>query len=264
MPHADVNGQRLHYEEAGSGAPAILFSHGLFMDHTMFAPQLDAFSGEHRCVAWNERGHGATESTPDAFTYWDSADDAVALLDHLGIERAVFAGMSQGGFLSLRAALAHPERVQALILIDTQAGVEDPEKLAGYDQLLQAWTGPDGLPQEIADIVAGLILGAPDHHAEWQAKWRAMDHERVRQVYATLVGRDDITDRLGEIAVPALVVHGSADAAIGVEDAQRMADGLPDAELVLIEGAGHAANLTHPDAVNPHIARFLAGLRAGA
>ena len=119
MPVAEVNGQSINYVDSGGDGPAIIWSHGFLMDHTMFDAQVEALSGDYRCIAWDERGFGATPATAP-FTYWDMADDAVALLDHLGVDQAVFAGMSQGGFISLRAALAHPDRVRGLVLIDTQ------------------------------------------------------------------------------------------------------------------------------------------------
>lgn len=260
MPHADVNGQRLFYEDTGGGEDVVVFSHGLFMDHSMFDHQVAALRDRWRCIAWDERGHGQTETTSDAFTYWDSGKDLLGLLDHLGVDKAVFAGMSQGGYLSLRAALTAPERVRALVLIDTQAGVEDPAKLPGYDQLLDAWTAPDGPPQEVLDIVAGIILGQSyEGTADWQERWRAMPKERVRQVYETLRTReDDVMARLGELTMPAIVIHGEHDAAIELDVARKLAEDLPDGEFVAVDGAGHAANLTHPEPVNEALERFLA------
>src|SRR3984957_9836236 len=140
MAIAEVNGQRLYYEDTGGPGPAVIFSHGLFMDHEMFAPQVAALKDRYRCITWDERGHAGTASdTLEPFTYYDSADDLAALLAHLGIKKAVLAGMSQGGFLSLRCALAHPEIVRALILMDTQSGQEDPATLEGHMQLAAAW-----------------------------------------------------------------------------------------------------------------------------
>ena len=110
----------------------MILSHGFLMDREMFVHQVDALAGEFRVITWDERGFGETESDGKPFTYWDSAKDCLGLLDHLDIDRAVLGGMSQGGFLSLRAALLAPERVRALVLIDTQAGVEDPERLPAY------------------------------------------------------------------------------------------------------------------------------------
>jgi pimeloyl-ACP methyl ester carboxylesterase len=262
MAYADVNGQRLYFEDTGGDSTdVIVFSHGLLMDHEMFAPQVDALRDRWRCITWDERAHGVTQTTPDDFSYWDSASDALGLLDHLGVERAVFAGMSQGGYLSLRAALTAPERVRALVLIDTQSGVEDPANLAAYDQLIDTWATADEAPQEILDIVAAIILGNdwPGTPA-WQDKWRKVAPDQLRQAYKTLVSReDDVTGRLPELSIPTLVVHGEQDAAISVPLAQELADGL-GGRLAVVPGAGHAANLTHPEQANEAIEAFLATL----
>jgi pimeloyl-ACP methyl ester carboxylesterase len=261
MPIANVNGQAIAYQDSGGDGPAVIFSHGLFMDHTMFDPQVAALKDRWRCIAWDERGHGGTAGdTLAPFSYYDSADDLAALLAHLGIERAVLAGMSQGGFLSLRCALTHPEVVRALILIDTQAGCEDPANLEGYMQLAQNWAS-GGLDDNTASFIESVILGNGwAGAAAWKAKWKATKGVNVLGCMDTLSTRDDITARLGEIKVPALVIHGDADAAIELHLAKALTAGLPDAKLVEIPGAGHAANLTHPTLVNPAIEAFLAGL----
>ena len=89
MPIASVNGQNLYYEDTGGRGPALVFSHGLLMDHTMFAPQVQALQGRFRCISWDERGHGQTADPEQCapFDYYDSADDLAALLEHLGVER---------------------------------------------------------------------------------------------------------------------------------------------------------------------------------
>jgi 3-oxoadipate enol-lactonase len=261
MPFAQVNGQNLFYQDSGGTRPAVIFSHGLFMDHEMFAPQVAALSSRYRCIAWDERGHGRTAGDSIApFSYYDSADDLAALLAHLGIKRAVLAGMSQGGFLSMRCALTHPEIVRALILIDTQAGLEDPSKLDGYHQLMHDWT-TNGLSDQVAAIIEGIILGEGWSGAEyWKNKWRAMKPVNVAGTFATLTTRDDITPRIDAIKVPTLVVHGDADAAIPLSLANLLVKRIAGAQLAVIAGAGHAANLTHPVPTNAAIERFLAGI----
>jgi pimeloyl-ACP methyl ester carboxylesterase len=171
-------------------------------------------------------------------------------------------GMSQGGFLSLRCALTHPEVVIALVLLDTQAGREDPAAFAGYSELSRQWQ-THGLSKEIADIVEHAILGDGWSGAGvWRAKWALQKPVNLAGCMQTLGKRDDITAKLPQIGVPCLVVHGDADAAIPLERAQILAEGLPDCELVIVPGGGHAANLTHPEVVNPAIARFLARVTA--
>ena len=171
MPHASVNGQQLYFEDTGGDGDPVIFSHGFLMDHEMFHPQRDALAPEFRVIAWDERGFGDTEFDGQPFTYWDSAKDCLGLLDHLGIERAVLGGMSQGGFLSMRAALLAPGRVRALVLIDTQAGPEDPERLPAYRQMQATWleVGPI---DDLAQAIAGLIIGDPVLSEPWIAKWR--------------------------------------------------------------------------------------------
>ncbi|MDR3418538.1 MAG: alpha/beta hydrolase [Nevskia sp.] len=262
MPYAEVNGQRLYYEDSGGSGPALVFSHGLLMDHAMFAPQVARLRDRYRCIAWDERGHGRTAGdTLAPFTYYDSADDLAALLGHLGIGRAVLAGMSQGGYLSLRCTLTHPELVRALILIDTQALPEDPSKMPGYRQMIDVWAS-QGLPDSIAGVIEGIILGQDwPGAAEWRDKWRGWKPANLLQCFHTLAGRDDISARLHEIKVPALVIHGDRDAAITLDRGQALAQGITGAELVVVvQGGGHAANLTHPDQVNPAIEKFLAQL----
>ena len=112
MDIASINGVNLAFTDSGpvDGGRTVVFSHGLLMDHEMFEPQIAALAGQHRVITWDERAHGETRA-PGPFSYWDSARDLTELLDHLGVDTAVLAGMSQGGFLSLRAALACPERI---------------------------------------------------------------------------------------------------------------------------------------------------------
>jgi pimeloyl-ACP methyl ester carboxylesterase len=259
MPHADVNGQHLYYEDTGGDGPPVVFSHGLFMDHTMFAPQIEALKDRYRCISWDQRGHGDTGEVSEPFTYWDSAEDLRQLLDSLGVRRAVLAGMSQGGFLSLRAALTHLELVRGLILIDTQAGVEDPERLPYYQALLERWNS-QGMDDELAETIATIILGQGwEGSGPWKQKWHRLQIGTVNQLFATLAGRDDIHDRLPELGVPALVIHGEQDMAISLDLAHRLCDELPIAELRIIPGAGHASNMTNPELVTPQIERFLAG-----
>jgi pimeloyl-ACP methyl ester carboxylesterase len=108
MSRVKINGQNIYFEDSGGRGLPMVFSHGLLIDHEMFAPQVKEFGAEHRVITWDERCHGLTETTLDSFTYWDSAEDLNGLLEHLGIERAIIGGMSQGGFVSLRFALKHP------------------------------------------------------------------------------------------------------------------------------------------------------------
>lgn len=259
MPVAEVRGARIAYDDTGGDGPTVILAHGFLMDRSMFDPQVTALASTHRVITWDERGFGDTEYDGQPFTYWDSAADCLGLLDHLGIDRAVVGGMSQGGFVSLRVALSTPDRVRGLILIDTQAGQEDAEVIPLYQGMIDDWVA-NGPSDELAATIAGLIVGEPALSASYIAKWKARPKEGLGQPGTTLMTRDTVEDRLGEITAPALIIHGTADAAISMDKAERLAAGLPNAELVVVDGGTHAANLTHPDVVNEAIARFLSAL----
>ena len=262
MPFAQINQQHIYFEDSGGDGLPLILAHGFLMDQQMFAPQVAALSPEFRVITWDERGFGQTECDGQPFTYWDSARDCLGLLDHLGIDKAVVGGMSQGGFLSLRVSLLAPQRVLGLVLLDTQAGPEDPAHVDGYRLLMRGWV-EQGLGDEQAEYIANIILAEPHENARWIAKWKARANlQPLIAATECLLGREDITGRLAEITAPALVVHGTADNAIPVPLADVLCAGLVNSQpLVLIDGAAHAANLTHPGLVNPPILSFLRGLR---
>ena len=261
MPTATVNGTEINYSDTGGDGPVVVLSHGFLLDQSMFDAQVAALAPGCRVITWDGRGHGGTRAA-GPFTYWDSAQDLLGLLEYLGAGRAVLAGMSQGGFLSLRAALAAPERVRGLVLIDSQAGAEDPAVAPAYEQLHQTWL--DQGPGPVQEVVASIILG-PGQWDGWYAKWQEQyvqwspdDLGQLTWPFRCLMDREDITGRLGEITCPALILHGAADAAIPVTQAEAVRDGLAGpVTFTVIEGAPHASNVTHPEQVNEAILNFL-------
>jgi pimeloyl-ACP methyl ester carboxylesterase len=259
MPLADVNGQSIYYEDTGTDLPAVLFSHGFLMGHEMWAHQVTALRDAYRVIAYDERGWGQTTWT-EPFTYWDMADDAVGLLDHLGIEKAVFGGMSQGGFIALRAALQTPDRVRALILVDTHARAMTPEELEGFGALFDS-IASTGWNEEAVGALYAVLFAAGYTDPYWAAKWRSRPPTAIAPARTCLFGVDDIRSRLAEITCPVMIVHGEDDAGIPLADAQVMADHLPQVvAYCVVPGAGHSPNVERPDIVNPAIRTFLDGL----
>jgi 3-oxoadipate enol-lactonase len=261
MPLHKINGQWINYEDTGGTIGPIVLAHDLLMDHEMFAPQIEARLPGSRIITWDARCHGQTETTDDPFSLWDLADDLRGLLDHLGIERAVVGGMGQGGSVALRFALKHPQRVAGLILLDTQAGAEEPEKVATYKVMLDVWEA-EGLNDQLAETIAAILIGSEwPGRATWIAKWRQIPRSLLRPAFQAVVGREDIHNRLGEVKAPALVIHGTADAAIDIELAQRLCSELANCQpLITIDGGDHASNLTHPKLVNLAVQQYLVEL----
>ena len=257
IPFIDIRGQRLHYEDTGGAGPVLAFSHGLLMDASMWDAQVEALGGSYRCITWDERGHGQTGEASADFTYEDSADDLLGLLDSLGIAHATLVGMSQGGYVTQRAAVRQPGIAQTLVFISTQATEEEPAKVTVYDTLIDAWES-GGLTDQLAETIAGLVIGrnCPERE-EWITKWKRMDPANLHTIYRALVTRRDFTPRLPELDVPALVIWGDQDPAISRDHALALAEGLPQGRLEVVAGAGHGVNFTHPEAVNPLLERFL-------
>ena len=256
MPFASVNGQQLYFEDTAGNGPVVVFSHGNLMSSQMWAPQVEALRGEFRCVVWDERLHGQTKDDGGLYTYWDSAGDLLGLLDYLGVEQASLVGHSQGGFLSLRAALRAPDRVKALVLIDTAAIAWPREVIAQMSGMRDGFR--DGGPDTVAPVLLDLLLGNPEIHQQWLQAWREQPRQRLADAVTVLMGVDDISARLGEITLPTLIVHGEADQSIPLELGQMLRDDLPGAlDLIVIPGAAHTPSLTLPDRVNGPLAAFL-------
>ncbi len=256
MPFANIAENRLYYEDSGGPGPVVLFSHGFLLDHDMWQAQVEALKDRYRCITWDERSHGMSD-VHGPFTHWDAARDAMGLLDTLDLTQATLVGLSQGGFLSMRAALLFPDRVKSLVLIDTAAGVDPPEVVAGYRAMQKQWgeLGPVG---EVAKINADLIFGPDYDYSAWVAKWRSKPPLSHDTAWDAVVGRDDISGRLGEIRCPSLVLNGTLDQAFNMATARGIAGSLGNNKgLVAIEGAYHCPTVTHPAQVNTALRLFL-------
>ena len=170
--------------------------------------------------------------------------------------------------MSLRAALTAPGRVRALVLIDSEAGLGNPAAAPGYEQLHRAWL--EHGPGPAQEVVASIILGPgrwDGWYATWNeqyARWAPDDLGQLAWPFRCLMDRDDLTGRLAGITCPALIVHGTADAAIPVARAEAVRDRLGGpVTFIAVGGAAQASDLTHPDEVNQAILGFLTGLDGG-
>ncbi|MEV0064994.1 alpha/beta hydrolase [Amycolatopsis sp. NPDC050768] len=261
MATVTVNGgQQVHFVDYGGDGPAVLLLHSFLMDIDMWEPQVQSFGADYRLIAIDERGHGGTPADAD-FDYWDVARDAFGVLDHLGIERAAVIGTSQGGFIALRMALLQPERVTAMAVLGTSAEKEAEGTATVYRHLIAAWL--EAGPEPLVDGVAVFCLG--DYEASaWKTKWLEVPGEKFQRIMETLVSRDSVLERAGEIQLPVLVLHGSGDNEYPMARAESLVAALPNAEpLVTIVSGAHFLSLTHASDVYPHLKKFLEAHAAG-
>jgi pimeloyl-ACP methyl ester carboxylesterase len=244
------------HDEAGSG-PAVLFGHGTMMDRSMFQPQLGGLSDVYRVIAFDHRAR--TDNWRGPYSLDDLADDVVELLDSLEIERGVLGGMSMGGFMALRFALRHEDRLAGLVLIDTLAAAPTSPHEELFGSLCDGGPLDESIVVWHADIVFGPTTKRenPDLVEHWKERWRRLTGASVYWESASWLRREDVAERLPEIAVPTLVIHGEEDEILPMEGAEQMATDVQRGRLFRVAGAGHTSNTERPDEVNAALRAFL-------
>lgn len=235
-------------DQRKDGYPPLILVHGAGGSHLDWGAAVRKLS----TVALDLPAHGkSTAPARDCVTEY--AADVVALLDTLGIERAVIAGHSMGGAIAQTLALEYPQRVQGLILVGTGA------KLSVHPDIL------DRVIEHQAEVGALLkawmwSADAPDALRETGVQQFMMVDPRVVYGDYLACNRFDVRDRIAQISVPTLIIGGTADRMTPLKYSQFLADRIPNAQLVTLEGAGHMMQLEQADSAATHIQAWLAGL----
>lgn len=260
MPFVDRDEVRLAFEDTGEGR-AITMSHSFLCSREMWAYQAAELSSSYRVVNLDLRGHGDSGPAEDPFTPYDLVDDVVTVLDHLGIERAVWCGLSIGGMTALRAALTVPDRVDALIVADATGGRDAALTRLKYSLMGRAakLVGTRRLMPRVLPIMFGptALREQPELVAEWSERMASVDIGSLLNVLEVLQNRDVILDRLGEIRVPTLIMVGEEDRGQPPARSRELERAIPGAELVIIPEAGHLSALEQPEVVNEVMHDFL-------
>jgi pimeloyl-ACP methyl ester carboxylesterase len=251
----------LVYEDKGAQSsmlPPLVLIHGHPFDHTMWAPQVAAFSPTRRVIAPDLRGYGASPVVPGVTPLSVFAEDIARLLDDLGVREFALAGLSMGGQIVMECYRRFPERIRALILADTfpaaetVAGKKSRNDMA--DRLLREGMGP------YADEVLHKMVApyaAPDVAAHVHRMMTSTPPEGAAAALRGRAERPDYRELLARVGVPALVVVGEDDEYTPVADARAMHDAIPDSALHVIRGAAHMPNLERPEEFNRVLAGFL-------
>jgi pimeloyl-ACP methyl ester carboxylesterase len=252
MPKINRNGVNVYYEVHGSG-PLLLLTHGYSSTSAMWQGQIEALSKHHRLVLWDMRGHGESDYPDDPTAYSEALTiaDMAALLDEVGAKSAIVGGLSLGGYMSLAFYRAHPERVRALLIIDTGPGFKK-------DDARDAWnkrafeTGERFEREGLAVLKAGSRERSTVTHRDALGLARA--------ARGMLTQRDArVIELLPNIKVPSLVVVGADDAPF-LAASDYMAAKIPAAKKVVIPAAGHAVNIDQPQAFIEAVLPFLDAL----
>ena len=263
MPSVESQGTRIFFEDFGSGLPVVL-GHSLLCSGEMWAPQVGALAERCRVVNVDFRGHGRSGHADGPFTLYDLVADVVAVLDHLHIERAVWAGLSIGGMVALRAALVAPDRVSALVLLDTHAGAETPYKRLKY-RAMALGTKALGIRPFLPAILP-LMFGRTTRQTkpalvdEWRTKFAAVHVPSMIHAIGALIRRDSVVQRLPEVEAPGLVIVGDQDVSLPPAYSSEIAAGLQSSSLLEVPASGHLAALEQPEVVTAAMLRFLDSL----
>ena len=260
MPSINNGDITIHFEVHGEGIPIVL-GHSFLCSGLMWESQVAPLAEHYQVINIDARGHGDSGPIAAEFTLYDMVDDVIAVLDHLNLKSAVWAGLSIGGMVALRAAVKKPDRVRGLMLLDTDAGAEKAfirfkytcmgliARTLGFKLLI-----PQIVPLMFCDLT---IQEKPELVSFWTKRFNDLRVPSILRMLKALQTRDDITARLTEISVPALVLVGDQDRSLPPSRSRAIEAGIPDARLVVITDAGHLAAPEQPEVVTPLMLEFM-------
>jgi len=263
MPKARVGGGDIAYETRGAG-PALLFLHAFPLGLGMWEPQASAFASSHQVIRFDARGFGGSPPGDGLLTMERIADDAVGLLDHLDVSRAIVCGLSMGGYAAFALVRRHADRLKALVLADTRAGADSDAARAA--RAAQADKVRKEGSASIADAVLPKLVGETTHaqRPELVARLKetiaANPPRGIADALAGLAARADSTSTLREVRVPTLVVCGAEDVLTPVSESEALVRGIAGSQIQIIPGAGHLSSLENPEQFNLSLRKFLAAL----
>lgn len=274
MPHATTRDDvRIYFEEAGQGTP-IIFLHEFAADYTNWEPQMRYFSRGHRCITYSARGYTPSDvPAGEVYTFEHFYTDALAVLDHLGIERAHLVGLSMGAYSSLQIGLNAPQRALSMTL----AGVGSGSKIENLDN----WRKQCRANAEQFETLGSAEVAKVTREAPSRIPFLVKDPRGHADFYAALARHDakgsantmrgfqggrpslyTMTDAIKKVATPALIICGDEDDPC-VEPSLFLKKHLPAAGLAMFPKSGHVLNLEEPALFDESVERFVTLVEAG-
>ena len=260
MTTTRIDDIQMAYDDVGSG-PAVIFIHGYPFNRSLWTEQAEALSGKYRVVTPDLRGFGESDSSEGPATMNRMAQDVARLMDHLGIQQAVIASLSMGGYVALAFTKQFPSRVKALVLADTRAQADSDE--AKQTRAQQAEKALSEGMAGIADAMLPKLLTPETVSKRPEIVKRVRDmmlKTKPQGAASALLGmaeREDQTEFISTITVPTMIVVGREDAITPLADSEKMQSKIAGSRLVVLENAGHVSNLEQTEQFNFALLRFL-------
>ncbi len=263
MPIADLGGTEIHYQDIGHGREAIVLLHAFPLHSGMWARQIEAMRKRYRVIAPDYPGLGKSAPGPAAATMEILAEIVTGLLERIGVTRAVFAGLSMGGYLCFELYRRAPSLFRGLALCDTRPGADTPEGAQNRERFAENAIAK-GLPWVADEMTPKLLRPHPDVAAVREVR-RLIAEGTPAGVAAAQRGmakRPDSAPTLAKITCPTLVVVGEQDTLTPPPESEMMAAAVKGAKLVKIPATGHLSNIEDPKAFEEALVGWLAGLPA--
>ena len=246
-----VNGADIFVQESGQG-PDLVLLHGYPLSGALFSRVRPALEDHFTVVTLDHRGYGQSRAGDAGGSVETYAEDALAVLDEMGIENAIIGGMSMGGPIVFSMYEQDPERFGGMVLIDTTASAANPAEAGlwrGTEEIIAANGMAPLYGALLPDMLSGQTrLRRPEVGAYLTDIMESATSAAGQAGARALADRPDRQDMLGRIDVPALVIVGVEDALYSMSVSKKMADDLPDGELAIVPGASHAAVFEAPGA----------------
>jgi 3-oxoadipate enol-lactonase len=263
------SGSMLSYVDVGQGLPIILI-HGLFLDHTAFEAQIKAFENRHRIIAIDIHGHGTSSELDRSMSLDEMAEDYFDLVQQLGIQQAIWGGVSLGGMTGLRIAIKHPDAVLGLLLLNTNAGKGAGRKVPSFEGLNAPLTmrflwHTRFLKTQVLQV--GLfgrttLETKPELQRIWVEKMRSISSKSMKNTIESVLGASSILEQLSSIEVPTIIAGGTEDTALPMSASRDIHDRITNSVLVEIEQCGHSSSIEQPEQVTELLGQLLLKLNS--
>lgn len=246
--------------ERGRGFPVIL-GHGLCLDHAMWAPQMEPLARSFHAIAVDFPGHGQSHSPEEGCTLDSFVRAVLRLADRLDAERFAYAGLSMGGMVGMRLALAAPERLAALALLATDAEPDPPDTLRGYRKYLELYRskGPTDVSldkQILHFLTPRFIRQNPGTAALLRARLASNDRTSIYRASLAVFNRESVLEALSKIDVPTLVIAGTDDVVMPPERLRKIHRAIAGSQYVEVPECGHLSTLVQPERVSRELVSF--------